>query len=142
MEIKLKRLNPGNIGYTIGNFTIDNFKCNSLEDQDRHLNSSMSLQEISNIKIHSNTAIPTGRYEIVWTYSNHFKKNMPLLLNVPGYAGVRIHSGNTAKDTEGCILLGYNTEKGIITDSRNTINKVYPMIEQACKKEKVYITIE
>lgn len=142
MEIKLKRLNSGNIGYTIGNFIINDFKCNSLEDQDRGLNSSMDLQKINSIKIHSNTAIPTGRYEIVWTYSNHFKKNMPLLLNVPGYAGVRIHSGNTANDTEGCILVGYNTKKGMITSSRDTIDKVYPMIEQACKKEKVFITIE
>jgi hypothetical protein len=67
---------------------------------------------------------------------------MPLLMNVPGYAGVRIHSGNTPEDTLGCILLGYNTEKGKITSSRDCIAKVYPIIEDACKKGKVYLTIE
>ena len=63
-------------------------------------------------------------------------------MNVPGYAGVRIHSGNSAKDTEGCILVGKNDKIGWISQSREYISKLYPIIEAACKKEKVYITIE
>jgi len=66
----------------------------------------MSNTEISKIKVYAQTAIPTGKYQIVMTYSSKFKKVMPLLLNVPGFAGIRIHSGNTADDTEGCIITG------------------------------------
>ena len=143
MELKVKRINPGNANYTIGNFYIDDVKqCNSLEDQDRGLKQTTSLSDINKIKVYGQTAIPTGKYQVAWTYSDHFKKTMPLLMNVPGYAGVRIHSGNTPEDTLGCILLGYNTEKGKITSSRDCIAKVYPIIEDACKKGKVYITIE
>ena len=143
MELKVKRINPGKANYTIGNFYINDVKqCNSLEDEDRGLKQTMSVDEIAKMKVYGETAIPTGRYQVVWTYSDHFKKNMPLLLNVPGYAGVRIHSGNTPADTLGCILLGLNTIKGQITSSRDCIAKVYPIIENACKTEKVYITIE
>lgn len=142
MELILKRI-ARKEDYTIGHLTVDGkFFADTLEDTDRGLTQKMSLSTLLQKKIHSKTAIPTGRYQIVWTYSNHFGKSMPLLMNVPGYAGVRIHSGNSAKDTEGCILVGKNDKIGWISQSREYISKLYPIIEAACKKEKVYITIE
>lgn len=142
MELILKRI-ARKEDYTIGHLMVDGkFFADTLEDTDRGLTQKMSLSTLLQKKIHSKTAIPTGRYQIVWTYSNHFGKSMPLLMNVPGYAGVRIHSGNSAKDTEGCILVGKNDKIGWISQSREYISKLYPIIEDACKKEKVYITIE
>ena len=142
MELILKRI-ARKEDYTIGHLMVDGkFFAHTLEDTDRGLTQKMSLSTLLQKKIHSKTAIPTGRYQIVWTYSNHFGKSMPLLMNVPGYAGVRIHSGNSAKDTEGCILVGKNDKIGWISQSREYISKLYPIIEAACKKEKVYITIE
>jgi hypothetical protein len=66
----------------------------------------MDSAAIQKIKVYAQTAIPTGKYQVVMTYSSRFKKVMPLLLNVPGFSGIRIHSGNTANETEGCIITG------------------------------------
>lgn len=105
--------------YTIGRLYIDGvFFCNTLEDTDRGLAQYMSVGEIANIKIKGATAIPTGAYKVQRTYSPKYKRLMPQVMNVKGYAGIRIHSGNTAADTEGCILLGDNTAVGRLTNSR------------------------
>ena len=70
--------------------------CNTLEDPDRGLDSKMTEPEILSKKIYGETAIPTGTYKLVIDYSNRFKKRMPHILNVPGYDGIRLHTGNTA----------------------------------------------
>lgn len=93
------------------------------------------------VKIYSKTAIPYGTYQITRTYSPRFKKILPLLLNVPHFEGVRIHSGNTAADTEGCLLPGKNTIKGQVTDSRTTFARLDMWISEHLKKGSVYITI-
>ena len=59
-------------------------------------------------KIKGSTAIPAGKYEVVVTMSNRFKREMPLLVNVPNYEGIRIHGGNTHLDTDGCLLIARN----------------------------------
>ena len=142
MEIRLKRIAKRD-KYTIGRLIIDGkYVCDTLEDKDRGLTKNMDLSEIKNKKVYGQTAIPTGRYQIIWSYSAKFKKSLPLLLNVPGYEGIRIHSGNTDVDTFGCILLGENKEVGKVLNSIATCNKILPMIKDACQKEKVYITIE
>lgn len=106
-------------GYTIGRLYIDGvFFCNTLEDTDRGLAQYMSVGEIANTKIKGATAIPSGVYKVQRTYSPKYKRLMPQVMNVKGYAGIRIHSGNTAADTEGCILLGDNTAVGRLTNSR------------------------
>ncbi len=81
-------------------FIADVFECFTLEDTDRKLEDGIS------IKVPKQTAIPRGTYEITIDFSERFKKKMPHILNVPKFTGIRIHSGNTVADTEGCPLLG------------------------------------
>ena len=136
-------------GYTIGTLSIDGKRlgdgkhyCCTLEDTDRGLDSKMSLEKILFLKKPHLTAIPTGRYQITVTYSPHFKRNLPLLNNVPGYSGVRVHPGNTAADTDGCILVGENNAKGRVNNSRYWFGIVFEKITSAIKRgEKVFITI-
>lgn len=128
--------------YTIGKLYINGeYFCDTLEDTDRQLDSNMSTEDIKNIKIKGSTAIPTGTYEVQVTYSPKFKRMMPILLDVPGYSGIRIHSGNTHKDTEGCILVGKNKAVGKVLDSKITYNALFELLTKYCKDSKVYIKI-
>lgn len=77
-----------------------------LEDRDRGLKSEMDLAFIQAEKVYGKTAIPTGRYQVDITYSNRFKRLLPILINVPGFAGIRIHPGNRHVNTDGCLLPG------------------------------------
>lgn len=143
MEILIHRkwLKPT---YTISKVYVDgkDFGCNCLEDTDRSLTSTMTASDISKIKVKGTTAIPIGTYNVTYTYSPRFKKYLPLLNGVPGFEGIRIHSGNTADDTEGCLLFGKNTVIGRITDSRTWTNKIIALIKSTIDKgEKVYIKI-
>ena len=111
--------------YTIGKLYIDGcYYCDVLEDTDRGLDDSMEEKEIKAKKIKGQTAIPTGIYPVKITYSPKYKKLMPLVDNVKGYQGIRIHSGNTHKDTEGCLLVGKNKEVGKVLESRKTNNSL------------------
>ncbi|MBD3748941.1 MAG: hypothetical protein IE931_05550 [Sphingobacteriales bacterium] len=142
MELKLLRFQKSDIS-TIGKLLINGvFECYTLEDKDRGLQKSSDLSLIQKLKVYGKTAIPTGRYEVVISYSNRFKKSLPLLLNVPGYAGIRIHPGNDAEDTEGCLLVGQAYSKDFVANSRLAFQPLLEKIEQALKTEKVYITIE
>lgn len=117
-------------GYTIGVLSVNGKTiCNTLEDTDRGLHSKMSLEEIKEKKVYGKTAIPVGEYKVTMSYSVRFKKVMPLLLDVMGFSGIRIHSGNTAEDTEGCILCGMNSEKGKVMNSRTYTQLVYNYIQ-------------
>jgi hypothetical protein len=142
MELVLNRHTRTELS-TIGDLFADGVKiCFILEDKDRGLTSDMRPDEIRKIKVYGKTAIPTGRYEVVLTYSNRFKQLMPLLLNVPGFEGVRIHSGNTAAHTEGCPLTGLKMGKDMVMESRKAYSQVFILIKQAMRKEKVFITIQ
>ena len=94
-------------------------------------------------KVYGKTAIPAGRYRVIITHSPRFRRPLPLLLDVPGFEGVRIHAGNTAKDTEGCLLPGIaKTSKGV-ANSRLAFSRLFKKIEAALKKgEEVWITIK
>ena len=149
MELELKRIFKGT-SYTIGNLLIDGkYFCDTLEDTDRNLSSSMKLEDINNIKQKSITAIPTGRYKITLSVqSPKFKSYkqydfckgyLPRLLNIPGYDGVLIHIGNKPEDTDGCILVGKNTIKGQVTNSTQTFKELYDKLKQS--KEDIYITV-
>lgn len=142
--------------YSIGRLYIDGiFFCNTLEDTDRGLTQTMPIEEIKKIKKASITAIPTGIYAIdMNTISPRFSKNswlvkncngarLPRLIDVPGFTGVLIHLGNTAKDTDGCILVGKNDIKGMVTKSKDTFLCLYNKMKAVHKKgEKITITIK
>ena len=126
--------------YCIGDLYINGkWFCSTLEDTDRGLNSAMSEEEIKKIKIKEETAIPTGIYKVILNYSPRFKKVMPLITNVPGYSGVRIHTGNSAKDSSGCLLVGRNTIVGRLTDSRKTYEALFKRLQQKGSND---VTIE
>ena len=141
--------------YTIGNLYVDGeWFCNTLEDKDRGLSQTMPLEEIKETKVYGETAIPTGRYEVrmdivspkysgVKWYKDNFGGRMPRLENVKGFSGILIHSGNTALDSNGCILVGLNKAKGKVLDSRATFQKLWKVLEQARKAGKtIYLTVQ
>ena len=142
MELLLQRFQRTDIS-TISKLFIDDEQfCFCLEDKDRGLHQDMTVQEILAIKVYGKTAIPTGKYQVVITYSNRFKKPLPLLLNVTGYEGIRIHPGNTAEQTLGCILCGTTYDDNIVNNSREAFYELFEKIEKASKTEKIWITIE
>lgn len=155
MELLVKRTFKGDT-YTIGNFYINGkFFCNTIEDKDRGLASTMTLEEIKRKKIHGQTAIPTGTYKITlnivssrFNGSSFFRAfanggKLPRLLNVKGFDGVLIHTGNTEKDTDGCIVVGENKVKGKVINSKNTFRRLYPILAKANKDgEDITITIQ
>ena len=120
----------------------DVFFCYTLEDTDRNLYNTMGKQEIEKLKVYGQTAIPYGRYEVIISWSNKFKCLMPLVSNVPGYLGIRIHKGNTEAHTHGCLLVGM--KKGIdkISNSTDAYDKLFALLQDACSKGKVWITYE
>lgn len=142
MELILKR-DTFTSESTIGSLSIDGkFECYILEDKDRGLIDTMSIAEIVGTKIYGKTAIPYGRYEVDWTMSNRFKVMMPILKNVKGYEGIRIHKGNTEIDSLGCLLCGTKKASNRITESTAATNKLYTKIAEAKKQGiKIYITI-
>lgn len=126
--------------YCIGKLYIDGeYFCDTIEDTDRGLKDEMSEEEILKRKVKGETAIPSGIYPVTITYSPKYKKMMPLISNVKGYSGIRIHSGNTSKDTEGCLIVGKNKEVGKVLESRNTYNTLYKRLVQT--KERIIIDI-
>lgn len=134
MEIKVERLWKKD-AYTIGKMYLNGeYFCNTLEDKERDLTKEK--------KVYGETAIPAGRYEVVYTYSPHFKRNLPRLLAVPQFDGVLIHAGNTTSDTLGCILVGENKEKGKVINSRMYSNILNKRVDMAIQNhEKVIIDI-
>ena len=131
-------------GYTIGRMEINGrYFCDTLEDTDRGLRGSMTEDEIAALKVKGATAIPTGTYRIdMQTRSPRFGRVLPRLLRVKGYAGVLIHSGNTAADTEGCILVGENRERGKVLNSRATLESLLVFLREAqAAGEEIELTI-
>lgn len=155
MNITVKRI-AKRPTYTIGKLYIDNkYFCDVIEDRDRGITQDTPLEQIKKIKVPSQTAIPTGTYDITMSVvSPRFSKKafyrqncnggrVPRLLNVPGFDGVLIHVGNTAKDSAGCLLVGKNTQVGKVLNSTNTFLNFYKVLDAANKKgEKIKITIQ
>lgn len=126
---------------TIGVLNLGDQTWFSLEDKDRELKQSDPLDLIKVVKIKEKTAIPIGKYEVITSFSNRFKKVMPLLLEVPAFEGVRIHSGNTSENTEGCILLGKSQTKDFIGESRQAILEFMNTLNHKLELGKVFIQI-
>lgn len=124
---------------TIGTLSIDGeFFCYTLEDKDRGLNQSDNIATIMLKKVFAVTAIPAGTYTVIVDFSNRFKKLMPLIRDVKGFAGVRIHAGNYPEDTEGCVLVGMQYAPDKLISSREAYTKLFDRLN-ACKEP---ITLE
>ena len=150
MALKLKRI-ARTASYTIGRLYVDGQRfCDTIEDRDRSLRQDMARAAIKRIKVPGETAIPTGRYRVtlgVRSPRMSQKKAyefcdgyVPRLINVPGFDGILIHIGNTARDSEGCILVGENREVGKVLNSTATFKRLYARLREA--KGDIYITIE
>lgn len=121
MEMVLAR-RPSANGWTLGVLSIDGAdECFTCED----------IVRAPGVKVRGETAIPPGRYRIAVTHSPRFGRPLPLLLDVPGFDGVRIHPGNTSKDTEGCILPGQGHNLDGVTASRIAFADLFRRIEAA-----------
>ena len=115
--------------------TADKYFCDTLEPTWRDY-------EHGAYKVKGKSAIPEGRYAVVISWSPKFKQWLPILLGVPKFSGIRIHAGNTAKDTEGCILVGENREVGKVINSRKWLYELKQKIVEAKDRgEAVWITI-
>lgn len=139
IKLRLERRYKGS-KYTIGKLFInDEYFCDTIEDIDRGLKSSMSVEYIKKKKVYTETAIPTGTYKIEMTYSSKFKRILPLLVDVKGFSGIRIHRGNTEIDSSGCIIVGENKVKGkVINSTRYEIALVNKLLDE----DDIEITIE
>lgn len=125
MDIKVRRFTYGT-NFTIGRLYIDDvYQCFTLEDKVRP----------SGVKVMHETAIPAGKYNVTIDLSEHFKKELPRVNDVPGFDGIRIHSGNTDLDTSGCILVGKDWPGGdMIQESRVAFDKLFPQMKEALAK--------
>jgi len=140
MIIKITRTDC-NDKRSIGTLTMPMFTCHTLEDTDRGLKKDMPIAGIQAIKVPAKTAIPYGKYEVVVSFSNRFKKMLPLLIGVPGFEGIRIHAGNTDADTEGCILVGLGKSFDSITQSRSAMSRFMTHLMASLKTEKCYVEV-
>jgi len=139
--------------YTIGRLYVnDEYFCNTLEDKDRGLKQTDPLDYIKTRKVYQETAIPTGTYVVAMNvtspkysasawYWKLCQGKVPRLLNVPGWEGVLIHTGNDPLQTAGCLLVGKNTKVGQVLESKATFQKLYKKMKAAYDKGEE-ITIE
>lgn len=131
MKIEVLR-NQCSPNSTIGSLYVNGmWECYTLEDVVR-----------TGPKVYGQTAIPEGTYEVRITFSNRFKRDMPQLMNVPGFDGIRIHAGNDASSTEGCLLVGKAKSVDRIYNSRDAFDTLYSKILAAwVNHEPIEITV-
>lgn len=140
---------------TIGRLGVNGrYVCDTLEDKDRGLKSTDTLDNIRKVKVKTETAIPTGRYVVdMRTYSPRFGAKryykdfcggyLPRLRNVKGFDGVLIHRGVNETHTEGCVLVGKATSMNTLSDSQRCFEELYGILKGASDKgEAINLTIE
>lgn len=142
MKLVLKRIHFGD-KFTVGHLYEETELglapiCYTLEDKVREVEG----QPVSQWKVQDQTAIPKGNYVVKVTYSNRFKVNLPLLLDVPGFTGIRIHSGNHSGNTEGCILVGetWDGNSDWIGASKVAMSKLFQLIDKSDAPITISIT--
>ncbi len=123
-------------GFTLGQmFVDDDFLCFTCEDADRFL-------EQGGIKVHGQTAIPRGRYAVRNSWSPRFDRLLPEVLRVPGFSGVRIHGGNDAGDTLGCILVGARRTDDGVADCAHVKQHIVDLIADAeASREPIWLEV-
>jgi hypothetical protein len=139
MKLELKRVARRST-YTIGKLYIDGvYFSDTLEDRDRDLNHDGDINDVGEEKVMNETCIPSGTYQVIINWSNRFKRLMPLLVNVPGFEGIRIHNGITDKNTSGCLLVGKNSIVGQLTQSKEVFDSLFYILSTT--KEPIKIVI-
>lgn len=139
MKLLLKR-QLLNDKYTLGELFIDDKHfCYSVEDKDRDINKDGDLDDKGEEKVYGETAIPKGTYKVIISMSNRFKKLMPEVLNVKGFAGIRIHAGNTSLDSHGCIIVGTTRTPNGVGLSKECFTR---LMEKLKDQKDTTITIE
>ena len=124
--------------YTIGKLFVNgHYVCDTLEPTWRDVGIGRPGRKVPGC-----TAIPEGRYAVAVTFSPKFNRWLPLLLNVPLFSGIRIHAGNTADDTRGCILPGFNRMVGRVADSRIYERQILRLLSARPEGEGVWITVK
>lgn len=130
---------------TIGELTVDGaFQCFTLEDvvrADPTPDTPVTVADVAAVKVPGKTAIPPGRYRVIVTPSERFKRDLPLLQGVPGFEGVRIHAGNTDADTEGCLLVGQERVEDRILRSVAALEPLIVRIREGQAAGPVWLTI-
>lgn len=148
MIIELNTIFKGD-KYTISKLYIDGkYYCDTIEDAVRDLPlecpyTSRGQSCRCNEKIYSETAIPAGTYKVIVTMSDKFGRELPLLVDVPHFLGIRIHRGNTSKDSSGCIIVGENKIKGtVINSTKYEIDITKKIKEAIANGENVEIIVK
>lgn len=149
-QIELRRI-AKKAKYTIGRLSVDGkYVCDTIEDKDRGLTQGDTIEDIRRVKVKSETAIPTGTYRVVLNvvspkfvqkayYKNYCGGRLPRLLNVPGFDGILIHRGVDQNSSAGCIIVGYNTVVGKVTNSQAAFEKLYGLLKG---EERIYISVK
>lgn len=146
MELVLTRIAKRGT-YTIGRLSIEGaYFCDTLEPAALEVKTSVAketvLRSAKKAAALKPFAIPEGRYAVVISYSPKMREWLPILLGVPMFSGIRIHAGNTAKDTQGCILVGQNQKRGMVLNSRIWLRRLKEKIVEAKGRgEAVWITV-
>lgn len=142
MNLILKRIHFGDT-FTVGQLFEETEHgvlpiCYTLEDKVRQVEG----QPVSSWKVQNETAIPTGSYKVSITFSNRFQSKLPLLHDVDGFTGIRIHSGNSSKNTEGCLLVGmtWDGKSDWIGSSKVAMSALMPRIENSTSPVTIDIT--
>lgn len=149
MELVLNRILKTN-DYTIGEFSVDGkYLCDTIEDAVRPLpescpNTPKGIACKCKEKVYGKTAVPAGTYKVKLGYSNRFRRILPQVLDVPHFLGILIHTGNSNKDTEGCIIVGTwdGKTENWVSNSRVAFDKLMPLLRDATdNKEEITLTI-
>ena len=142
MRLKLERRFLGD-EYTIGSFYIDGkYICDTVEDKVRDINRDGDLDDPGEGKVFAETAIPYGRYKVDLTMSPKFMRILPILIDVKHFTGIRIHKGNNAKHSHGCILPGENKVKGgVINSAKYEMMIVVALLGAKSRGEEIFINI-
>ena len=134
MEITIERIARKEY-YTIGHLSINDRRvCDTLEPH--------CIDWAKEQKVMGRTAIPEGRYRVTVRYSRKFGRKQPFLENVPHFEGVMIHQGNTPSNTKGCILVGFNTVRGLVLKSRQAMGKIEEQLRNARRSgQEIWCTV-
>ena len=141
MNLTLKRLNL-TPNYTEGELYVNGvYFCKTLEDTNRDLNKNGQFDN-NEKKVYGETCIPYGKYKVILSYSPKFKRELPEILEVPNFQGIRIHRGNKISDTLGCILCGEKVKNGYLSNSTPYEIKLVELFKQAkLRNEESFIEI-